>query len=407
MRAYLYWSQVEPEPGHYRWETVDALLGQVRGDEELWITVCSSSRWGTRQPTDFLPPSPARDQRAYSEFVCQLVRRCAGRVRYWQCDNEPSNTDLLWAGTAAEYVEQLQTMYRAVKQADPAAAVVLGGCGYDVLSSAEGSAPRQFFAHVADAGRINCRQVVMRTLLALAGGVRRTAYWNLAPEYPGPVDHHQMMHLMIGKLPLLGYQDGELSVRQPAADSFALLAERLAGARTVSRVTTGDRPGLYAFEIDRAGRGPLLVLWDHRDPFDGEDEPPVTTTWPWPADAAIVTDVFGRTWTARRQDGQIRLPVSVTPLFVAAPDRSRAGRRPIDPAPARRLNKKEQVFLTGAIAPRGRRPAGPCKGASCIRRSCSCTWSRKATRTGRTSAAARPAPDAIEPAPSPGYRSRP
>jgi hypothetical protein len=40
-------------------------------------------------------------------------------------------------------------MYDAVKEADPAAAVVLGGCGYDVFSSA----PRQFFDHVAKAGR--------------------------------------------------------------------------------------------------------------------------------------------------------------------------------------------------------------------------------------------------------------
>ena len=317
VRAYLYWSQVEPEPGQYRWDTVDALLGQLAGDEELWITLCSSSPWGTRQPTDFLPPSPALDQRAYAEFVRQVVRHCvdqagAGRVRYWQCDNEPSNTDLLWAGTAAEYAEQLQTMYDAVKEADPAAAVVLGGCGYDVFSSEPGSAPRQFFDHVAKAGRdafdlfsvhlygdldrigeyiatarqfmqahgylkpvvagehagpqpfefpevmavmqetfaaafaeaagsapsqstdelagragqdtperramkalydrmdtlpprlqmfmagcpaeleakrdrISCRQVVMRTVLALAEGVHRTAYWNLAPEYPGPV----------------------------------------------------------------------------------------------------------------------------------------------------------------------------------------------------------------------------
>src|SRR5207248_752765 len=82
------------------WETVDALLGQLNGDEELWITLCSSSPWGTRQPTDFLPPSPARDQRAYAGFVRQVVRHCVdqvggGRVRYWQCDNEPSNTDLL------------------------------------------------------------------------------------------------------------------------------------------------------------------------------------------------------------------------------------------------------------------------------------------------------------------------
>jgi hypothetical protein len=45
----------------------------------------------------------------------------------------------------------------------------------------------------------------------------------------------------------------------------------------------------------------------------------------WPAVTATVTDVFGRTWTARRQDGQIRLPVSVTPVFVETTDRSQAG----------------------------------------------------------------------------------
>jgi hypothetical protein len=153
VRAYLYWGQVEPEPGRYRWDVVDTLLAQLDGDEEVWLTLCSSSPWGTRQPTDFLPPSPARDQRTYAEFVRQVVRRCAGQVRYWQCDNEPSNTDLLWAGTAAEYTEQLTAMYRAVKDTDPAAAVVLGGCGYDVFSSEPGSPARQFFDHVARAGR--------------------------------------------------------------------------------------------------------------------------------------------------------------------------------------------------------------------------------------------------------------
>jgi hypothetical protein len=67
---------------------------------------------------------------------------------------------------------------------------------------------------------------------------------------------------------------------------------------------------------------PLLVIWDHRDPFDGEDEPSADVAWPWPAAAATVTDVFGRTQTTQCQDGQIRLPVSVTPLFVEAPARS-------------------------------------------------------------------------------------
>jgi hypothetical protein len=171
--------------------------------------------------------------------------------------------------------------------------------------------------------RISCRQVVTRTVLALAGGVRRTAYWNLAPEYPGPVDHLQLMHLLIGKLPLLGYRDGELSVRHPAAGTFALLARALADAQTVSRITPPDQPGtLRAFEVKRAGREPLLVLWDHRDPFDGEDQPPVPVTWPWPAEAAAVTDAFGQTWTGPAPDGRLRLAVTDTPLLIESPDPS-------------------------------------------------------------------------------------
>jgi len=128
-----------------------------------------------------------------------------------------------------------------------------------------------------------------------------------------------MMHLLIGKLPLLGYRDGDLAIRHPAAQTFALLAEKMAGARAVSRVTAAGRPGLYAFEVDRAGRGPLLVVWDHRDPFDGEDEPPVEVTWPWPADTATVTDAFGHGWTTRPQDAQILLPVGADPIFVEPP----------------------------------------------------------------------------------------
>lgn len=47
----------------------------------------------------------------------------------------------------------LETFYRAVKDADPAAAVVLGGCGYEVFSSEPGSPPRQFSDQVTGAGR--------------------------------------------------------------------------------------------------------------------------------------------------------------------------------------------------------------------------------------------------------------
>jgi hypothetical protein len=173
--------------------------------------------------------------------------------------------------------------------------------------------------------RINCRELVSCTLQALAAGVRRTLYWNLAPEVPGPADPLQIMHLMFGKLAMLGYRDGELAVRHPAADTFALLAAQLAGARRVTRVQSADSPGLYAFEVERAGRGPLLVLWDRRDTADdtaddttdGEDRPPVPVSWPWPASTATAVDAFGEPHAVEVRDRRLRVAVSGTPVFVS------------------------------------------------------------------------------------------
>jgi hypothetical protein len=153
VRVYVYWSQVEPEPGRYSFEAVDAFLDQLDGSEEAWVTVCSSSRWATRQATEFLPPSPARDLEAYGRFVERLVGHCGGRVRYWQCDNEPSNVGLTWAGTAEEYLAQLRVLHRAVKAADPGAAVVLGGAPYGLPESPPDGPDRQFFDVLLRDGR--------------------------------------------------------------------------------------------------------------------------------------------------------------------------------------------------------------------------------------------------------------
>ena len=436
VRVYFYWSQVEPEPGRYDFAAVDAFLEQLDGSEEVWVTVCSSSRWATRQATDFLPPSPAKDLDAYHRFVDRLVRHCAGRVHYWQCDNEPSNVGLLWAGTAGEYVAQLQVMYRAVKDADPGAAVVLGGAPFALSASAPDSPERQFFdvllrdgrdffdvfdlhlygeagripadveasrammracgyekplvvgeynapwpnlypeataameqalaaAFAAGAGgedadaaaqqtpeqaamaglyermaslppqlqmfmrgcpreledkrhRINRREVVMRNLLALSAGVRRTACWNLAPDVPGYENPLSVMDLLFGKLALLDYEGTELGRRHPSAEAFALVARQLAGVERVTRLEVPERPSLFLFDVRRNGRGPLLVAWEQRDSFDGEDEPPVAFSWPWPAARASAVDALGQAQPAEVLDGQVTLQVSITPLFVAA-----------------------------------------------------------------------------------------
>jgi hypothetical protein len=424
VRVYFFWSQVEPEPGRYSFDAVDAFLGQLDGSEEVWVTVCSSSRWATRQATEFLPPSPAKDLDAYHRFVDRLVRHCAGRVHYWQCDNEPSNVGLLWAGTAQEYLAQLRVLHRAVKEADPGAAVVLGGAPYALPAAAPGSPERRFFDELLRDGRdafdlfdlhlygeadrvlddietargmmrafgyekplvvgeynapwpnlypeavaamqqamagaagqpdpqrtaiaglyermaslppqlqmflrgcpqeledkrdrINRRELVMRNLLALSAGVRRTLCWNLAPDVPDYHDPLSVMDLLFGKFALLDYEGGELCRRHPSADTFALLAGQLAGVEQVTRVEVPGRPGLSLFQVRRRGRGPLLVVWERRDSFHGEDQPPVAFDWPWPAARATAVDALGQAQPADVRDGRVALQVSLTPLFVAA-----------------------------------------------------------------------------------------
>jgi hypothetical protein len=70
--------------------------------------------------------------------------------RYWQCNNERATPTC--CAHPPEYVEQLTTYHRAVKDADPAAAVSSAAAA-DVFSSEPGSAPRRFFDHLAAAGR--------------------------------------------------------------------------------------------------------------------------------------------------------------------------------------------------------------------------------------------------------------
>jgi hypothetical protein len=94
------------------------------------------------------------------------------------------------------------------------------------------------------------------------------------------------MDLLFGKLALLDYEGAELSSRHPAADTFARLADQLAGVDGVVRIEVPGRPGVYLSEVGRGGRDPLLVVWERRDPFDGEDDPPVPFDRPWPAPGA-------------------------------------------------------------------------------------------------------------------------
>ncbi|MFF1615428.1 hypothetical protein ACFVYA_47505 [Amycolatopsis sp. NPDC058278] len=438
IRMYLYWSQIEPEPGEFSWEAVDAMLDQMTDSDELWVTVYSTSTWATRHPNPTLPASPALDLAQYRRFVRELVTRCRGKVRMWQCDNEPC-VDFLWTGSPEDYLGHLEVFSQVVREVDPQALVVVGGAPPDALpvegeqvdeeavayvekivagggawfdvfdvhpygdpyltpvivaaahrmlaehglakpvvlgeyngpfpfalpqlrprlsgllsgvgatdetAEADGTLEQEWRATGEPAmvalyrrmsvmppllqmfmvgcppeleekrHRWNCRDLVMRNLLALSAGVRRTACWQLGPDRPGPRNPYQVMELLFGKFNLVDYEDGRLGRRYPAGDTMALLTELLGDVRQVSRVDVPGREDRYVFEVDRSGRGPLLVAWHRRDDFDGEDEPPIPFDCAWTAPDARATDALGKPVPVEVRAGRVHFPLSLTPVFV-------------------------------------------------------------------------------------------
>lgn len=432
-KVYLFWNQVEPERGHYDWTAVDALLAQIRSPDEALVALESASTWATRTKVPLLPPSPAKDLDDYYRFVHAVVAHCKGRVRYWQNDCEPSNP-VFWAGTSDEFVAELHTFHRAVKDADPEALVVAGG--YDGLFNPPGLPPipgqergLAFFDRVLEKGaadfdvfdmrlyaspytiparvayiqkrmadlgyqkpivcteyngpgffefaenrkyytlatewsqsvagtsdgmpaqgagaktgvaalyeraeslapetrmflmdapealerkfqRLQCRDIVVRNVLALAAGVERTMFWDLTTDV---AERDDVMTLMFGKLKLEEFVDGRARRRYETAETFRRMAETLADVERVRRLDVPGHPAIFLFEATRRGRAPVYVVWEQRDTFSGEDAPATPFEWSWTAKRARAVDAFGQPVAARVDGGHVHLEVSVTPVFV-------------------------------------------------------------------------------------------
>jgi len=162
--------------------------------------------------------------------------------------------------------------------------------------------------------RLQARDLVMRNVLALSAGVKKTMFWDL---WHDTRERNDMMHLMYSKMKLLEYDGGALTRRYPLADAFARMTKALAGVESVERIAVPDRPSIYLFRVERTSHPPMFVVWEKRDAFSGEDQPPVPLDWPWDSARATATDALGERIVAVVKDGRVHLLISVTPVFVA------------------------------------------------------------------------------------------
>lgn len=144
IRVFESWREFEPSPGARsaaQLSEFDRLLGSLPKGTKVIVDLVGAPSWETGSSAANAPP---RDPADYASLLHYLAGRWAGRVAAYEIWNE-EDAPLWWAGgpDPGAYARLLQASYTAVKTADPAAAVVLGGLtGNDF----------NFLQHVYEAG---------------------------------------------------------------------------------------------------------------------------------------------------------------------------------------------------------------------------------------------------------------
>lgn len=128
----IVWDAVERQEGRLDWRHNDHLyLKTRRMGVRMLVSTISASR-AHRARHGRTPPN----MKAYLDFLRKAVERYDGDgvddapgspvVEIWQIENEP---DIFWKDSPQDYARLLMGSYKAVKDANPAAKVAIGGVG--------------------------------------------------------------------------------------------------------------------------------------------------------------------------------------------------------------------------------------------------------------------------------------
>ena len=160
---HVFWDEIEPEKGKYRWDEFDNHLACILSHGiQVIVTIRSHSAWGASKARPVTPrkkewlthrasalPDPV-NMPYYKAFVRSLVERYDGDddfgksppsqqikdvikknpIKYWQIENEPGRCNTqkgttFWHGTADELATLIRIGSTSIKEADPGAKMVL------------------------------------------------------------------------------------------------------------------------------------------------------------------------------------------------------------------------------------------------------------------------------------------
>jgi len=131
LRVALAWDDIESRPGEFDWAFTDLLFDlAAKHHVELIPYVCYTPKWAALDQGKDYWRQPPSDPATFGRFMSAAAKRYRGRTRSWELWNEPDNSDY-WLGTAGQYARLLGAGAAAVRAADPAAKIVLGGISWN------------------------------------------------------------------------------------------------------------------------------------------------------------------------------------------------------------------------------------------------------------------------------------
>lgn len=132
MRVGIGWDGIERSRGTYDFTFWDAYFAAAqRYGVRVIPYLCYTPRWASSKPEadDYwrYPPANLDD---WGQFVRVIAKRYRGQATSWELWNEPDNRDY-WRGTSEDFASLIRVGAKSVREADPAAKVVLGGIASD------------------------------------------------------------------------------------------------------------------------------------------------------------------------------------------------------------------------------------------------------------------------------------
>ena len=179
VRLFMGWNAMEPARGVYntaRLADYHAFLNHLPAGTRVILDLEGTPAWAAGGSSNVATP-PA-DNQSFAGFANYVANAFRGKVSAYEIGDE-EDTSTYWTGTPAQYAALLKAAYPAVKSADPAASVILGGLAgndYQFLSEVYAAGARGSFDAVAVHTDDAC-DVTAPSVFAFEPGTRTINRW--------------------------------------------------------------------------------------------------------------------------------------------------------------------------------------------------------------------------------------